>query len=449
MDPADATAMARAHALVKVRQKLLAELSHIRTQAVAVQTQRQAADTFFSEKLAFEGDPSRLAGLAALYQRHPSRRIAMTNRYRWFLEKMIEPLPSIDGLRVRPLRVDFNALAPAARPYLLGPFLDIHPGNRYPELCLARSEPQRGKLVIVQTGGPVDRDLWRARLPAINTWLQGHWTLAAHDASSLTFTRRDPLPPQIPFHKGMLKRGALFAGIDTDSHRLVHIPFADLSSGTYICGTSGSGKTSALHVLLRSIFANLDLFAAVHLVDGKDGVAFNRYANLHPKIEVHFDEPDVWRLIADLNALMRERNAEQRTAGIDKATQDFVAVIIDELPTFVTSPTTEGKKEHAAFLDNLNRIAMRGRSAGIRMVLITQTPVKEQIPVTLRANCATTLAFRLPEQTHATALFGTLSPDNDPRKLPTGQARLLQAETGKLVTVQIPFAPLWNPRRTS
>jgi hypothetical protein len=73
--------------------------------------------------------------------------------------------------------------------------------------------------------------------------------------------------------------------------------------------------------------------------------------------------------------------------------------------------------------------------------------VAAQIPVTLRTNWATTLALCLPEVTNATSLFGTLTPDNDPRKLPTGQARLLQADSGKLTTVQLPFAPLWNPAK--
>ncbi len=137
--------------------------------------------------------------------------------------------------------------------------------------------------------------------------------------------------------------------------------------------------------------------------------------------------------------------AEQRARGVDKATSDFIAVVIDELPTFVAKPPKTQQADHAAFLDNLQKIAMRGRSAGLRFFFVSQSPVAEQIPVTLRSNCATTIAFRLPENAHATAVFGTLDATNDPRKLPTGQAILLQSDIGKLTTVQFPFAPLYQP----
>jgi hypothetical protein len=440
---------AEARTLIATRRQQIAEVATLQRQIAEARTASDRTYAFFKERLAFKAHPERLAGIAELAQRNPDwfKRIQMD--YRWLLRDMLDPiaLPRAP-FPARPLEIDFHALPQPARPYLLGPFFAVHAAGRFAEVCLARSSPDAGKIVIVQTGGPMDAEAWRARLPALNAWLGDGWSIAADDASTVTLIRRRPLPATLPFHKQFLTRGALFVGIDVDTHRPVHIPFADLSAGTYIPGASGSGKTSALHILLRSIFINLDLFAAVYLVDGKDGVAMARYAGLHPKIKVLYDEPDVWQLAADLNSLMRQRNATQRAAGTDKATQDFIAVVIDELPTFVAKPSGDAKKEHAAFLDNLNRIAMRGRSAGIRMFFITQSPVAEQIPVTLRANCATALAFRLPEIAHATALFGTLTPQNDPRKLRTGQARLLQADAGTLATVQVPFAALWNPPRT-
>ncbi len=450
MTPITREQLAQARALIAMRRHHMTELATLQRHVADTRAAADRAYAFFKERLAFKDHPERLAGIAELAQRNPNwfKRIQLD--YRWLLREMLDPIPLPHApLPVQPWRIDFHALPHAARPYLLGPFFAVHAAGRFAELCLARSNPEGGRLVIVQTGGPVDADAWRARLPAIDAWLGEGWTLAADDASTVTLIRRKPLPASLPFQKAFLKRGALFVGIDADTHSPVHIPFADLSAGTYIPGASGSGKTSALHVLLRSIFINLDLFAAVYLIDGKDGVAMTRYANLHPKIKILYDEPDVWQLAAELNEIMRQRNAAQRAAGTDKATADFIAVVIDELPTFVAKPSGEAKKDHATFLDNLNRMAMRGRSAGIRMVFITQSPVAEQIPVTLRANCATTLAFRLPEVAHATTLFGTLTPQNDPRKLRIGQARLLQADTGTLTTVQVPFAELWNPPQST
>ncbi|HRD74675.1 MAG TPA: hypothetical protein PK264_01870 [Hyphomicrobiaceae bacterium] len=368
------------------------------------------------------------------------------------LREMIDPFKSglAGALAPKPLEVDFHRLPMKARPYLLGPFLKLNQGDRFPELDLEHSTATT--LVMVHTGGPVDADLWRAHLPAINAWLNAgvfpfQWTITDHSASILVITRQSQLPPSIPFDRSAhLTAGALFAGIDVTQRMPVHIPFAELSSGTYITGAAGAGKTNAVHILLRSIFANIDLFAEVHLVDGKDGVAFMRYAGLHPKIRVLHDEPDVWALAQRLTVLMKERNIAQRRLGVDKATRDYIALVIDELPTYIAKPPKAQRAEHEAFLDNMLKIAMRGRSAGIRMMLITQSPVADQIPVTLRTNCSTRIVFRLPEQSHAVSLFGELTPTNDPRKLTTGQAIVDQSDTGRTTKVQFPFAPLFNPR---
>ncbi|MCC0007726.1 MAG: hypothetical protein H6876_06330 [Hyphomicrobiaceae bacterium] len=394
-----------------------------------------------------------LSGLAEFLQRnHPRHHQAIHFQYRIFLKDMIDPFRvPVPGLPpVKPRTIDFAALPLAARPYLTGPYLDIAQNNRFAEVDLLQSRPTQGRIVMLQSGGPVDIDEWRGKLADLNAWLTGGeanhtWTITAHTASTVTLTLQQKLPSVIPFDRRFLAPAALFVGIDVTTRKPVHIPFKDLTAGTYIAGTSGSGKTSALHVLLRSIFANLAHFEAVHLVDGKDGVGLGRYARLHKKIRVLYDEPDVWQLAAELNVLMRERNAQQRAQGIEKATRNFVALVIDELPTFVAKPPKDQQKDHAAFLDNLQRIAMRGRSAGIRMFLVSQSPVADQCPVTLRTNCAMTIAFRLPENAHATALFGTLDAANDPRKLPTGQAIVQQSDTGTISAVQFPFAPLYQP----
>lgn len=446
--PAD---FAKARTLVAERIRLNAELARLDNQYRAATERDKRESTFRHERLDFQKHPARVAGIAELWQRNPpNQQNLISIRYHWLLRWMIDPPPHLEpGFGPpKPLQVDFHALPRDARPYLLGPYLGLHQGMRFAEVCLKRSRPTQGHIIMIQTGGPVDTDLWRAQLPKISAWLGGEWTITTTTASEVALLRRDPMLKEIPYDRCMLRPGALFVGIDTATRLQAHIPFSELSSGTYIPGAAGTGKTSALHVLLRSIFANIDLFAAVFLVDGKDGVAMARYDGLHPKIRVLYDEPDVWQLAANINATMRERNAQQRALGIDKATRDFIAVVIDELPTFIAKPATDPKKEHAAFLENMNRIAMRGRSAGIRMFLITQSPVAEQIPVPLRTNCATTIAFRLPEPAHATALFGTLDATNDPRKLSTGQAIVRLGETGKLMTVQFPFAPLWNPRKS-
>ncbi|KUO58135.1 MAG: hypothetical protein APF80_11920 [Alphaproteobacteria bacterium BRH_c36] len=444
MFPSDVPSAAITHAADLIR-ATEAEERYITVLGSLIEAAERARDIRWQERhelTAFQQHPDRLANAIALTKHpDPEVRSQVVYRYHRLLDEMRES--SIPG--IKPVRLAFDTLAPAARPYLLAPYLDLAIGSKFPRLCLTRSKPDAGRLVYLSPGGPIDSETWRLRLGDISSWLGGAWSVESVDATSITLIQRVPLPAIIPFKRSLLRNAHLLVGIDINTHRPAYIPFADLSAGTYVPGTSGTGKSSALHILLRSIFANLDLFSAVYILDGKDGVGMYRYTHLHPKIRVLYDEADVWQLMADLNDLMRQRNAEQRAAGIDKTTKDFVAVVIDELPTFITKPAGDGKKDHAVFLDNIQRLAMRGRSAGIRMILVSQTPVAEQIPVTLRANCATTIGFRLPENAHATALFGQLDSTNDPRKLPTGQAIVRLGDTGQVMTVQFPFAPLWNP----
>lgn len=217
-----------------------------------------------------------------------------------------------------------------------------------------------------------------------------------------------------------------------------------MTSGTFIPGASGTGKSNALHIIIQSLLTNLALFEAVYLIDGKDGVAFNRYRHAAPgKLYVLWQDAEVWKLVGDLTALMRRRNELQRDRGIDNATDNFIAVVIDEMATFTAKPSVDSKnpdnKLHAKFIDDLTMLARRGRSTGLRLILSAQEPVVEQIPAGVRANCLTSLSFRLPVDAHATAMFGQLDGlPADPRRLLRGQALFKNGLSGEVRHVQFP-----------
>ena len=62
------------------------------------------------------------------------------------------------------------------------------------------------------------------------------------------------------------------------------------------------------------------------------------------------------------------------------------------------------------------------------------------MPTSVRANCQTSLVFRLGIDQHATTMLGELTPTTDPRKLTTGRA-LLKRDNGTIITVQFPIMP--------
>ncbi|MBS0235548.1 MAG: hypothetical protein JSR99_18930 [Proteobacteria bacterium] len=360
----------------------------------------------------------------------------LLDAYLQLLRNLADPSPTT--------RIDFHALPQGARPYLLGPYLGTLVGHAYPRLCWQTSAPSKGWLTYIFPGGPADLMTWRQRMPDICAWLGAGWTLGPASANTITLIRRHPLPEIIPFTRLMLKPGSLFLGIETESQSRAWLPFTEMTSGTFIPGASGTGKSNALHIIVQSLLANLSLFEAVYLIDGKDGVAFNRYRNAAPgKVHVLWQDADVWQLMTDLTGLMRRRNEAQREKNIDNATSDFIAVVIDEMATFTAKPSVDAKhpdnKRHAQFVDELTMLARRGRSTGLRLIISAQEPVIEQIPASVRANCLTTLAFRLPMDAHATAVFGQLdSLPADPRRLLRGRALLKDGLSGEVRQVQFP-----------
>ena len=193
------------------------------------------------------------------------------------------------------------------------------------------------------------------------------------------------------------------------------------------------------------MLANLHLFQAVFCIDGKEGLTFARYRDAAPgRLWVLIDEPDVWRLVGELVTVMRARNARLRTLGLNQAPNALIAVFIEEMSTYTARPSSQSNhpnnKKHPQFLDDLAMLARRGRSAGLRLIITAQEPTDNQVPTSVRSNCQTVLSFRLPVDAHATMVFGQLSPQCDPRKLPTGQA-LLKRDNGLVQQVLFPLSP--------
>lgn len=447
MMPITAAQLAQARTLVAKGAALSVQLSQLTPEAQRLRRLGELSDKHYNERCRLTRHPERLAGFAELAQRNTPRfQEMMAREYDFLLLEMFRPLPHIEqGLPApRPLQVDFHALPVAARPYLLGPYLGVHPGDRFARLCLKRSLPSRGRLVVIQNGGPVDADLWRGHLPRINAWLGGAWAVTEVTANTVTLVQRAELPAAIPMKPGYLRQGSLFLGFNIETQAPTYLPFVDLTSGTFIVGAAGSGKSNATHLIMHSILANLHLFQAVFCVDGKEGMTFARYRNAAPaKLRILSDEADLWKLTSQLVAVTRARNATLAKAGLDKAPNNFIAVIIEEMSTYTADPASTDKATRAAhtqFINDLASLARKGRSAGLKIIITAQDPTKEQVPTAVRANCQTSLIFRLGIDQHATTMLGELTPTTDPRKLTTGRA-LLKRDNGTVTTLQFPMMP--------
>lgn len=435
-----AAQFARAAALIRATDTEERRIHNLRRLVRLAQLEADERGRQLGQRTCFFVHPAALGGAIELYRRAgPKTRQSMRSTYHLLLELMLEA--SAPGMK--PGKMDFAALPVAARPYLLAPFLGLVVGKSHPYLDFDRSDPARGHFVFIHAGGPADPVFWRERLPSISAWLDSNIQLGTHDATSITLVRRDDLPAILPMNAAWLRPHQLFLGIDTQTHSPVHIPFAALPSGTLVVGRSGSGKSNATHLILQSVLSSLDLFQAVFLIDGKQGHTFRRYRS-HRTDKIYFltEEPDVWRLMRGLAEVVQVRNRRLAEAGLETAPNDLIAVFIEEMSAYTAKPATDDKadvKAHTQFVNDLVALARRGRSAGLKLIITVQDPTDDQVPTRVRANCQLLLAFKTPIDTHATMLMGSLAPENDPRTLATGRARL-RHDSGDMQTVQFPLA---------
>ncbi len=414
----------RLRAMVAQRKAILAETERVTGAHVAA----------WSDRIDFLWHPSRLAGIVDLRRRVPlDKQSEIDRHYSQLIERIAEGIP---GTTIRPLKIDYHALAVPARPYLVPPFIGIADCM----LDLVASNPSTGLLRYVQTCRPVDMTAWRAALPNISGWLGGTYETTAHTVSTVTLERRTPLPSLIPYTTTMLAPGSLFLGIDVAARRLLHVPFADLSH-MLVTGSTGMGKSVALDTILRSCLVSPSV-AKVYAVD-PSGVAFGRYAGTHAKLVTLSDPGALSELSTTLVTHVKTMEALLARTRRSKIETGFVILIIDEFPAYATSDNPDKKsdayKAHQLFIANAMALGRRARKAGIRLIFVVQEPTERDISSGLRSVLPGVLAFRTPLLAHATALFGELTDlPADPRTLPRGRALYRDGTSGQITYVQFP-----------
>lgn len=186
--------------------------------------------------------------------------------------------------------------------------------------------------------------------------------------------------PDIPFIIGFTPTGQIV--IDT----IKNCPHLLIS------GTTGSGKSIFLHTLIKSLLVNK---CHAWLVDCKQ-VEFAIYDHVTQVAYSVYGEKSAARFIYHLIDVMEARNTAIRRAGF----RDFESwhatrpeerrqvLIIDELSDLLSD-----KQAFNQLMPDLLRLAQKGRSAGIHLILATQRPDTHVINGTIKANIPARLAF--------------------------------------------------------
>lgn len=151
-----------------------------------------------------------------------------------------------------------------------------------------------------------------------------------------------------------------------------------------IAGTTGSGKSNLLHVIIKNIlnYPGNKLF----LVDPK-GYEFNRWKE-YTNVSIKTNYLQLISILASLNEVMNFRY-KQLHAGHSPATLNNIVLIIDEFADFFL------QDEDKIMQKSLCALAQKCRAAKIHIIMATQRPSATIIKGDIKANFPCRIACRV------------------------------------------------------
>ena len=215
-----------------------------------------------------------------------------------------------------------------------------------------------------------------------------------------------------------------------------------------IGGQSGSGKSEVLTTILASLIAdNSPARLSLLLVDYKGGATIDEFRHAPHCVgyltDLQSDSIELHRFRVGLETAIKEREAyfarlNERRQGRDMESAlrnrasdvpPFLVVLIDEF--------AELGAEDPGLLETLTRLARKGRSLGILMVLATQSPARA-IPPEMRSNCNIFISLKVEDAGQSEAVLrssiaSTISSENPGRGF-------LRIGSGEICAFQAPHA---------
>ena len=223
--------------------------------------------------------------------------------------------------------------------------------------------------------------------------------------------------------------------------------------GDYICedlsamphlllaGSTGSGKTVALNVILLSlIYRKTPSELNLVLIDPKL-VEFSLYRGIpHLLGNIVTDMDESVHVLQELINLMESRYQKFQNAQVTKISEynsevtkekrmPHTVVFIDELGDLML---THGRRVE----DLLGRLSQKARAAGIHLVVATQRPTSDIIKGLIKANIPARLAFKVSNQVDSRVILGSKGAES---MLGKGDCLLQTTESKSLKRIQSPL----------
>lgn len=249
----------------------------------------------------------------------------------------------------------------------------------------------------------------------------------------------------------------VFESVETNTHDNLLLPIGKDISGDIvtsplnkmphllIAGTTGSGKSVLVHSMIMTlIMRNYPSQMKLILIDPKQ-VEFIRYQECSHLFCPVISQPE--KAVLALKLLVDEMNrrftvfSNYKAANIEsynKARQGREAVM-EEMPylvcvidEFADLMMTGGKD----VVNNVQKIGQKARAAGIHMIIATQRPSKDTVPMMIKANVPCRIGLSCSAQVDSRVIL-----DENGAETLLGRGDLLFKDPGKksLVRAQSPF----------
>jgi len=206
-----------------------------------------------------------------------------------------------------------------------------------------------------------------------------------------------------------------------------------------VAGTTGSGKSEFLKVILAALAAKLEpTQVKFYLIDPKR-VTFNVAANC-PYLAgpVVYDGDEAIPVLEQCVAEMERRYALMQQRGVDHVRHlkgaDTVArwvVVMDEFADMMTDRSTKIELEPL-----LKRLGAKARASGIHLILGTQRPDASVVTPLLRANLPGKIGLQVGSEKESKLFL-----DEPDAAYLFGKGDLVWKRGGALVRLQSPFVP--------
>ena len=213
---------------------------------------------------------------------------------------------------------------------------------------------------------------------------------------------------------------------------------------TLIAGETGSGKGILVQCLLLDICAtNSPSYARIQMIDPKAGIDFPWLRQMpHLDRDLITDREAAIEALEALVAEMERRNRLLAAASVTKLSHynrviqpgkrlPRIWLFHDELADWMMI-----REYREAVELNANRLGVKARAAGINLVLVTQRPDKDALPMQLRANLSNRLVLKVADKRNSELVLDEAGAE---RLLGRGHLAAKLSGEGNVQLAQVPY----------